>query len=241
MDRTWSPQRLGNWIGILLLISLVFGAFGEMYVPNALMVARNAGATANNILHHQTLFRLGFAAYTVEGLCDAALTALLYLLLRPAGRELALIALLMRIVATAAFAASEFFYFGALSILRANYLTAIRHDQINALALFFLRLYGGSGSVPTLFYGVALSLLGGLIFVSGYLPCWLGALLAFGGLSTTMGMLLIITIPEYASAFFLLPMIAGMLALALWLLFAGVNVPNWQKRVAATQLRFAEA
>ena len=34
---------------------------------------------------------------------------------------------------------------------------------------------------------------------------------------------------------------AAMLALALWLLFAGVNVPNWQKRTAAMQPQLAGA
>ena len=241
MDRTWSPQLLARSTGALLLISMVFGAFGEMYVPDMLLVATNAGATATNIMQHQTLFRIGFVSYTIEGLCDAALTALLYLLLRPAGRELALIALLLRIVSTAAFAASEFFYFGAFSILRATYLTAIPHDQVNALALLFLRLYGSSGSVPTLFYGVALILLGRLVFVSGYLPRWLGALLAFGGLSTTAEMLLLIAAPTYATDYLLLPMMVGMLALALWLLFTGVNVPNWQKQAAAIGPQLAGA
>src|SRR6185503_11251370 len=106
-----------------------------------------------------------------------ALTALLYLLVKPAGVELALIALLMHIVSTAAFAASEFFYFAALPMVRADYLTAFPHDQISALALLFLRLYGTTGSIPTLFYGVAWILIGRLMFTSGYLPRWLGALM----------------------------------------------------------------
>src|ERR1041385_9422365 len=196
MDNAWSPQPLSRWIGILLVISIVFGGFGEMYVPDLLIIAKDPGATANNILHHQTLFRLGLASYTIEGLCDAALTALLYLLLRPAGRELALVALLMRIVSTAAFAASEFFYFAALSALRATYLTAFPSDQIHGLALFLLRLYGSSGSIPTLFYGLAWVLLGRLLFVSGYLPRWLGALLALAGASMATGMALIIGGPH---------------------------------------------
>jgi hypothetical protein len=235
MDSTWSPQRLARWIGILVLISVVFGAFGEMYVPDLMIVAHDPAATSNNVLHHQTLFRLGLASYTVEGLCDAALTALLYLLLRPAGRELALIALLLRIVSTAAFAASEFFYFAALSVLRADYLTAFPHQQISGLALFLLRIYGSTGSIPTLFYGVAWILLGWLMFSSGYLPRWLGALLAFAGASMATGMFLIIAAPMYASSFFLLPMIAGMVSLALWLLVKGVDIPNWQKRALAMQ------
>lgn len=234
MNSNWSPQALSRSIGILLLVSLVFGAFGEMVVPDQIMVAGNAGATASNVLRHETLFRLSLAAYLVEGLCDATLTGLLYLLLRPAGRELALIALLMRIVSTAAFAAAEFFYFAALPVLHsASYLKAIPADQLSALALLMVRLYGTSGSIPTMFYAVAMILLGRLVYVSGYLPRWLGALLALAGASVTVGMLAIIVAPAYASNFFLLPMIAGMLALALWLLIRGVDLGGWQ---AATQI-----
>ncbi|HEY2445819.1 MAG TPA: DUF4386 domain-containing protein [Rhizomicrobium sp.] len=231
MNKPWSPQYLARWIGILLLISLAFGSFGEMVVPAQLMVAGNAAATASNILHHQTLFRLSLAAYMVEGLCDATLTALLYLLLRPAGRELALIALLMRIVSTAAFSAAEFSYFAALPIVRgADYLKAFPAGQLNALAMLQIRLYGTSGSVPTLFYAVALILIGRLVFVSGYLPRWLGALLMLAGLSVTFEMFAIVVAPDYASDFLLLPMIVGMLALALWLLIRGVDELRWQER-----------
>src|SRR5215469_9639318 len=177
MRASWSPQTLAKWIGLLLLVSLVAGGFGEGYVPAKIMVAHDAGATAKNIVTLQHLFRHGYVGYVIEGLCDAALTALLYLLLRPAGRELALVALLLRIVATAAFAAAEASYFGALTILNgADSLNAFSPAQLNALALLSLKLYNVGGVVPTLFYGVAWVLLGRLIFVSGYLPKWLGLL-----------------------------------------------------------------
>src|SRR5579863_5330915 len=77
MRKPWSPQLLARWIGILLLISLVAGGFGEGYVPSQFIVAGDAGSTAKNIVQFEALFRLGFAGYVVEGLCDAALTALL--------------------------------------------------------------------------------------------------------------------------------------------------------------------
>jgi hypothetical protein len=119
----------------LVLISLAFGSFGEMYVAGSLTVAGDAGATAHNTVAHQQLVRLGYAAYTIEGLCDAALTALLYVLLRPAGRELALVALLLRIVSTAAFAAAESFYYAVLPILSgAGYLKAFSPGELNALS-----------------------------------------------------------------------------------------------------------
>ena len=234
MRASWAPQRLGRWIGILILISLVFGSFGEMYVSDHLTVAGDADATARNIVAHETLFRLGYATYVVEGLCDAALTGLLYLLLRPAGRELALIALLLRIVSTAAFAAAEAHYYAALPILGgASYLKAFAPAELNALAFLSLKLYGGAGAVPTLFYGVGWILLGRLVFVSGYLPKWLGVLLVLGGLSFVTGMFAIIVVPGWASSWFLLPMIAGMLVFALWLLTRGVDAPAWRALAAA--------
>ena len=233
VTKPWRPQTLARWIGILLLISLVFGSFGEGYVPAKMLVAGDAAATAKNIIQLQSLFRLGYGGYVVEGLCDAALTALLYLLLRPAGRELALVALLLRIVATAAFAAAESFYFAALPILSgANYLKAFSPDQLNALSVLSLKLYSSSGIVPTLFYGVAWLILGRLIFVSDYLPKWLGALMALAGLSFVTGMLALILTPAYASDFLLLPMIIGMLVLALYLLIRGVDQRAWQEKTA---------
>jgi hypothetical protein len=143
MQTACPPQALARWIAILILISLVFCGFGEMYVSGRLTAAGDAGATARNIVAHQQLFRLDFAAYVVEGLCDATLTGLLYLLLRPAGRELALVALLLRIVSTAAFGAAESFYYAALPIL------------------------GGAGYLPK--SPGALLALGGLSFVTGML------------------------------------------------------------------------
>jgi hypothetical protein len=234
MRKDWSPQTLARWIGILLIVSIVAGGFGEGYLPSKMLVSGDAGATAKNIVQFQPLFRLGYVGYAIEALCDAALTALLYLLLRPAGRELALIALVMRIVATAAFAPAESWYFAALPILSgAPWLKVFLPDQLNALAYLSLKLYNTGGVVPTLFYGVAWIILGRLIFVSGYLPEWLGAVMALAGLSFVTGMLLIIVAPAWASTYFLFPMILAMLVLTLTLFIRGVDEPVWREKAAA--------
>jgi hypothetical protein len=200
------------------------------------MVAGDAAATAKNIVQFQPLFRLGYAAYVIEGLCDAALTALLYMLLRPAARELAAVAAFLRIVSTAAFAAAESFYFAALPILSgADYLKTFSPAQLDALSLLSLKLYNNGGIVPTLFYGVGWILLGYAILISGYLPRWLGVLLSFAGLSFVIGMFALIVAPALASSYFLLPMILGMLVLALWLLIRGVDEQKWKEKTAAAK------
>lgn len=48
--------------GLLYLVSSVVGLVRLMYIPNALIVHGNATATANNIVAHETLFRLGIVS-----------------------------------------------------------------------------------------------------------------------------------------------------------------------------------
>jgi hypothetical protein len=65
-----SIQRYARAAGVLILLSIVFGTFGEGYAPSRLIVSTDATATARNILASPLLFRGGFAAYWVEALCD---------------------------------------------------------------------------------------------------------------------------------------------------------------------------
>ena len=102
-----SAQTYARIAGVLFLISIVAGGFGEFYVPSTLIVSADATATANNIRASEWLFRLGFAGYLVEALCDIGLTLVLYVLLRRVHEELALLAAFFRLVSTAVFAAAE--------------------------------------------------------------------------------------------------------------------------------------
>src|SRR5713101_8510205 len=131
MDKQ-SGQMYARIAGVLFLLSLVAGGFGEFYVPSKLIVSADATATAKNINAFGTLFRLGFAAYLVEAICDIALTLILYVLLRPVRKDLALLAAFFRLVSTAIFGTAELFYFAASLILGgADYLKTFSPDQLN--------------------------------------------------------------------------------------------------------------
>ncbi|HEX4159383.1 MAG TPA: DUF4386 family protein [Rhizomicrobium sp.] len=77
--------------------------------------------------------------------------------------------------------------------------------------------------------------LGRLVFVSAYLPRWLGVLLALAGLSTATGMVANIVAPDFASSFFLLPTILAMLVLAILLLVRGVDERQWEINIASSK------
>ena len=71
--RATSPQTYARIAVVLLLFTMVGGFFGELYVPSSLIVSGDASATAKNIVENNFLFRLGFAAYLIEAVCDIAL------------------------------------------------------------------------------------------------------------------------------------------------------------------------
>jgi hypothetical protein len=236
--RAASIQTYARIAGVLLLISIVAGGFGEFFVPSRLIVSADATATANNIVASHSLFRMGFASYLVEAVCDVALTLILYVLLRPVRNDLALLAAFFRLVSTATFAIGELFYFAASLILGgADYLKTFSPGQLNTLALLSVKLYGYGSGIFMVFYGLASILLGYLIFQSGYLPKVLGVLLALGGLGFVTKSFALILAPAYASSFLLLPMVLATVSLTLWLLVRGVDVPKWKEKAALAENR----
>jgi len=73
-----SIQTYAKLAGILGLLSFVGGGFGEAYVPSVIIVPGDAAATAGNLVASDLLFRLGFAGYLLEALCDVGLTWTFY-------------------------------------------------------------------------------------------------------------------------------------------------------------------
>jgi hypothetical protein len=232
--QTTSVQRYARVAGILLLVSLVAGGFGEAYVPAKLIVSSNATATAQNIKAFDSLFRMGFAAYLIEAVCDIALSLILYVLLRPVRRDIALLAAFFGLVGTAVFATSELFYVAPSLLLGgAGYLNTFTPDQLNTLALLSLRLFAYGGAMFTVFYGVAWVLRGYLIFRSGYFPKFLGVLMTLGGLGFIARNFLLVLAPAHAPGSLLLLMLPGGVLLPVWLLVKGVDVRKWEMTAAS--------
>jgi hypothetical protein len=228
-----SIQTYARVAGILFLLSMVAGFFGELYAPSHIIVSRDAAATAKNIVANNLLFRAGFAAYLVEAVCDISLSLVMYEMLRPVRKDLALLAAFFGLVSTAVFAVAEFFYFGSSLIVGGvGYLKSFSPDQLNDLGLLSLKMYGLGGGIFMVFYGLATFLRGYLIYRSGYLPKALGALLALAGLGFIASNFVLVLAPAYASDLLLLPMFLAVVSMTLWLLVKGVDVQKWEAKAA---------
>jgi len=235
-------QRYARIAGVLFLVSLVAGGFGEAYVPSKIIVSGDAAATAANITNFQFLYRLGFAAFMIESLCDITLVLIMYALLKLVSRELSLLAAFIGLVGTALFAFAELFYFAPpLIIGGTGYLKTFSPDQLNALALLSLKFYSYAGMIFTAYYGMSWLVRAYLIFRSGYLPKFLGVLMAIGGLGFVVRNFLLILAPRYASDALLMLMFPGGLLLAVWLLVKGVDLPKWKAKVSEAKVSAASS
>jgi hypothetical protein len=225
-------QTYAKVAAALLVLSMIGGFFGEFYVPNRLIVSRDAAATARNIVELDSLFRWGFAAYLLEAVCDIALSLVLYVLLRPVHRNLALLAAFFGLVSTATFAIAELFVFGTTLILSGGeYLKSFSPDQLNTLAYLWIRMSALCAGVFMVFYGIASAIRGYLIYRSGYLPKAVGGLLMLGGFGFIARSLVLVLAPAYASDAFLFPMFIAGVSLTGWMLIKGVDVAKWEAKV----------
>ena len=226
-------QRYARAAGILILLSIVFGTWGEAYVPSRLIVSGDAAATAHRILSSPILFRTGFAAYLVEAVCDVGLALAFYVLLRPVDKNLALLSAFLGLVATVTYAFAECFFFApSLLLSGADYLKTFTPQQLESLTLLSMKFFDQIAGIFIGFYGLATMLRGYLTYRSGYLPRTLGALFLIGGAGFVTQNLLVVLAPAYMSRLLLVLMAPAGIAMMLWLLVRGVNGEKWQTAVA---------
>lgn len=229
-----SIQTYARLAGVLGLITVVAGGFGEAYVPGVMFVAGDPAATAQRILGNEALFRWGFAGYLVEALCDATLTMAFWVLVRPVHRNLAMLMVVFRIISTCGFGASQVLYFGSLLTLKgAQTVAAPQAAQPEALAYILLRIAAFGGSLFSTFYGVANIVFGWLIYRSGYIPRAFGVAMIFTGVAFAVRTFLVILAPAHASGLLLATAAVAFIPLILWLLVRGVNEEGWRRAVRA--------
>lgn len=174
-----SLRRQARAAGGLYLLIIVLAGVAEGFVRSRVIVPADPAATAANLLAAPGLFRLGFLADLTAFQADAGLAVLLYLLLRPAGSTLALLALVFRLLAHPAIASLNLLHhLAALRILDgASVLQGFSALQREQLALFALDLHGAGYLIAGAFFGVHCTFLACLLIRSERFPSILGFLL----------------------------------------------------------------
>jgi len=214
--------------GVFYLVEILVGPFSLMYVPNVLFVTGDAGATVHNILTHETLFRLGIAGYLLNGVLGLCTVLALYRLLGAVDRGLAAVMVVLGgLMVTPIFFMNSLNWIAALMLAQGGgFLGAFDTQQLDALAMLFVRLHAQGNIVDEVFWGLWLFPFGLLVMKSGFLPRWLGIWLLVNGAAYVVVSAIGLLAPEsYDAAFNLaFPALLGEIAITLWLLIKGANV-----------------
>lgn len=229
-----SPQTYARIGGVLYLLIIVLGLFGEMVVRDSLVVTGDAAATASRIMASPLLWRMGIVGDLLMHICDVPLMLIFYVLLRPVNRNLALMAVLFNLVVTAVLIATKLNLFSAVFLLgNAEYLKVFEPGQLHALTYLFIKLDSYGFGLGLIYFGCECLVLGYLISKSGYLPRVLGVLMQVAGLCYLINSFSLFLAPHFANLIFpliLIPAFVGESSLCLWLLIKGVNLEMWKKR-----------
>jgi len=231
-----SPQVYARIGGVLYLIIIVIGFCGEFFVREKLVVSGDVTATANNIMASESLWRITIAGGLILLVCSIALTLILYVLLRPVNKTLALLAVFFNIVEFPIEAVSKLWLFAALFLSgNADYLKAFEPHQLHALMQISLKLHDYGFGIDLVFFGFACLVYGYLLFRSGYFPRALGVLMAIAGLSYLTNSFTLILAPAYAGTIspILVLALIGELSLCLWLMVKGVDEQRWKEQASA--------
>lgn len=215
--------RTARLAGFLYLLIFFAAGFAEGVVRTG---AREAADLVGYISMNSTLYRMGFLADSVAFLSDAMIAVILYRLLKPAGKTLALTASVLRLLAHPAIAAVNLLNHFMPVLLAAGGTAAFGPAELESLAQDFLELHRYGYLLAGIFFGPHLILLGVLLLRSIRFPGWLGTLLVIAGIGyivESFGNFLVPSQKTLWTWFVAVPAVAGEMGLTLWLLIRGLR------------------
>ena len=220
-----TAAKVAGWSGLLTFAIVVFGNY---VLLNPLTVPGNAAATAQNIVAHETQFRLTVVCFLTYSLGVLVLLSALYVILKPVNPGLALAGALFRLVFALLWLLSPLNLLGALRLLsNANYLQVFEPDRLQALARLQLGATFDNYYVGLPFFGLAATICAWLWLKSNYIP---KGLAIFGVISSAWCVLcafIFLIFPHFNKVvndyIFDTPMALFELIVSFWLLFKGLS------------------
>ncbi|HMJ25545.1 MAG TPA: DUF4386 domain-containing protein [Pyrinomonadaceae bacterium] len=227
MNPTKNTARLA---GVLFLLAAVTGGFGLFYIRSYVIVPGDAATTVANLKGAEFLYRAAIVSGLISQMFLFFFGLTLFRLFRGVHKGLATVFLISIMMTVGIAVVNTLNHFGALLVLSgAEYLKVFTSEQLNALAMIFIRQANGSGQgLLEIFWTTYYFAWGLLIIKSKYLPKILGVLLMMMSVGYAINILDKFLIPQFHPvAFTRLAMTLGAIGgipTILWLLIKGADV-----------------
>src|SRR5256714_326423 len=232
--REFATRGKARLAGVFSLITIVGGVTAQGLISDRLVIFSNAATTAQNILGHEPLFRLGFTIYMIEMAAQIATTLLFYQLLKPVNKSVAQLSAAFSLVGCTIKIFARVLYLTPVFVLgRAHSFAGFSAEQLQALSLFSLRANDQGAGAALIFFGFNTLLDGYLILRSTFLPRFLGILAMISGI-----LWLTFLSPALGARMFLFAAaiaLPGALLMIGWLLIRGVDEQRWRDRASVAR------
>ena len=228
-----TAAKVAGWSGLLTFAIVVFGNF---VLLNPLTVPGNAAATAQNIVVHETQFRLTVVCFLTYSLGVVVLLSALYVILKPVNPGLALVGALSRLVFAFLWLLSTLNMLSALRLLgNANYLQVFEPDRLQVMAKLHLGANFDDYYVGLPFFGLAATICAYLWFKSNYIPRGLALYGVISSAWCVFCAFVYLIFPHFNKIvndwWFDFPMAVFELVLSFWLLFKGIQIRGQRSEV----------
>jgi Domain of unknown function (DUF4386) len=221
-----SINRTARLAGLLYLMYMVITIPADALGRSPLIVFGDAATTARNIMASEWQFRIGIVGDLVSAVFFLLAAWALYVLLKPVNKDMALLFLLLNLGGVAVYSINLLNQFAAVLLLSGgDTLKVFQADQLQALAMFFLKLHKNGYWIAQIFFGAWLFPLGYLVYKSGFLPKILGIVMMIHFVGWTMTSLQFFLFPGFtAITYVTYPLgFISEFGLTLWLLIMGVK------------------
>ena len=211
----------------MYLIQMATGVFAEVWARGSLIVRDNPTQTAQNIIDSEQLFRIGIASDLVTYICVLLATWALYVLLKPIDRNLALLAVLLRLIELAIHFNVTVNSLTVLHLLSGGaYLNAIEPSQLHSLSQLALGVQAAGMNMGFIPLGLGSAVFAYLLFKERYVPRVLAGWGVFSSLLLAAYALSVIVYPRTGALQLvpMLPMGIYEVSLGFWLLLKGAKI-----------------